>query len=73
MRFGAKPPAEQGDREEAFNMADKVADKIAAMEAEQRRQGDSFKAWLGKLEEQSRAESKVEVSTKVRCSKETHG
>jgi len=64
VRFGAKPPAEQGDRAEAFNMADKVADKIAAMEAEQRRQGDSFKAWLGKLEEQSRAESKVEVSSK---------
>ena len=54
-------------------MADKVADKIAAMEAEQRRQGDSFKAWLGKLEEQSRAESKVEVSSKVRCSWVTHG
>ena len=65
VRFGAKPPPGLGEREEVFSMAETVAGKIAAMETEERRQGEDFRAWLGQLEDRDRdnclAEDRQEV------------
>ena len=70
VRFGAKPPPGHGEREEVFSMAETVAGKIAAMETEERRQGEDFRAWLGQLEDRDRdnclAEDRQEVMAGIR-------
>ena len=66
VRFGAKPPPGHGEREEVFSMAESVAGKIAAMETEERRQGEDFRAWLGQLEDRDRDNSLAEDRQEVK-------
>ena len=47
-------------------MAESVAGKIAAMETEERRQGEDFRAWLGQLEDRDRDNSLAEDRQEVR-------
>ena len=49
VRFGAKPPAEDGSRQEVFKLAEKVAEKIAIFEVE--RINESSSLLLNKMED----------------------
>ena len=50
VRFGGKPPKDS-DKVEVDTQAEKVAARMAWLESEEQKQGESFSLWLGQLEQ----------------------
>lgn len=56
VRFGAAPPSGGGELGQVVSMTESVAGKLALMAAEERRQGEAFRVWLGGLQRGGRGE-----------------